>query len=89
MTRYKLNWFWFLLMALSLSGCSPEFVFQGAYFPQWLVSGVLGIVVAIIVRMVLIRLNIDEGIPFRSIVYVALAGTVALIISATVSGYWL
>lgn len=87
MKLFKSHIFLIALLALSISGCSPEFSFQGAYFPLWLIAAALGILVAIIVRMILIRLNVDEGIPFRSIVYVALAGTVAIIISAVVLGY--
>lgn len=87
MKPLKSNFFLLTLLVLSIGGCSPEFSFQGAYFPLWLVAAALGILVAIMVRIVLIRLNIDEGIPFRSIVYVALSGTVAIIISAVVLGY--
>jgi hypothetical protein len=72
---------------MGLAGCSPEFALQGAYFPLWLVAAVLGILAALLVRMVLIKLQIDEGIPFRSLVYIALAATIALIISATALGY--
>ncbi len=76
-----------LALVMGLAGCSPEFALQGAYFPLWLVAAALGILAALLVRMVLIKLQIDEGIPFRSLVYIALAATIALIISATALGY--
>lgn len=66
---------------------SPELPFYGAYFPSWLISATLGILGSVLVRGILIRLGIDEGIPLRTLVYIALACLIAFAISATAFGF--
>ncbi len=87
MSHHALRKTLLLPLGASLAGCSPEVAFQGAYFPLWLITVALGIVATLVLRMVLIKLHIDEGIPFRSLVYLAFAAFVAFIISASVLGY--
>ncbi|WP_420917595.1 YtcA family lipoprotein [Shewanella algae] len=65
---------------------SPSIPFYGAYFPLWLVCAVVGMFGSILMRVLLIRLGIDEGIPLRVIVYVAFACLIAFTLSATVWG---
>ncbi len=57
---------------------SPSLPIAGAYFPFWLICAFGGIVSAVLVRVVLIRTGIDDTIPFRLFVYVALAAAIAL-----------
>lgn len=75
---------------LSLSGCqlnaSPAIPFFGAYFPSWLICAGLGILASLLIRVILIRIGIDEGIPFRSLVYMALASLVAFVLAITLFG---
>ncbi|MBK5939966.1 YtcA family lipoprotein [Halochromatium roseum] len=65
---------------------SPELPFYGAYFPSWLISATLGILGSVLVRSLLIRLGVDQGMPLRTLVYIALACSIALAISAKVFG---
>ncbi|AJJ18478.1 similar to: Y. pestis YPO0620 putative exported protein [Yersinia intermedia] len=76
---------WVLLSAIVLSGCSgveaPSFSLVGSYFPAWMACAFIGIIVAVIARVLFIRVGIDEVLPLRLLVYVCLALTVAFISS--------
>ncbi|SDX32917.1 YtcA family lipoprotein [Thiocapsa roseopersicina] len=77
-------------LLLGLQGCgytvSPALPFYGAYFPYWLFCAALGVLGSVLVRILLIRLGIDEGIPFRTLVYIALACLIAFAVAATAFG---
>ena len=77
-------------LLLGTSGCgltaSPSLPFYGAYFPSWLLCAAFGILASVFVRILLIRLGVDEGIPFRTLVYIALACLIAFVLAATVFG---
>lgn len=77
-------------LLLGLQGCgfaaSPSLPFYGAYFPYWLFCAVLGVLGSVLVRMLLIRLGIDEGIPMRTLVYIALAFLIAFAVAAATFG---
>jgi len=64
-----------------LAGCSsphaPLVLISGSYFPIWMVFAVVGIVVALLARVVLIRIGIDDLMPLRVLAYAALAAAVA------------
>ncbi len=68
-------------LALALGGCahhsSPSLPLFGAYFPAWLVSAVIGILGALAMRVVLVRVGIDDVLPVRLLVYVSLASAIA------------
>lgn len=76
---------WVLLSAITLSGCSgaeaPSFSLVGSYFPSWMACAFIGIITAVIARVLFIRVGIDEVLPLRLLVYVCLALTVAFISS--------
>jgi hypothetical protein len=55
-----------------LSGCSCIPEIGGAYFPAWLLSILIGWVLAVIIRFILIKAGIDGWIRPRSIGYPAL-----------------
>jgi hypothetical protein len=55
-----------------LSGCSCIQEIGGAYFPAWLLSILIGWILAAIVRIVFIRIGLDGWIRPRSIGYPAL-----------------
>lgn len=65
---------------------SPALPFAGAYFPAWMIYATLGILGAVLVRTLLIRLGIDEGIPLRTLVYIALAGLITATLAAIAIG---
>jgi YtcA family len=55
-----------------LSGCSAIQEIGGAYFPAWLLSILIGWILAATVRIVFIRIGLDGWIRPRSIGYPAL-----------------
>ncbi|EKT1238134.1 hypothetical protein QFN52_004301 [Escherichia coli] len=68
-----------------LSGCvtqqAPVFILLGSYFPSWIACALLGIVAAVIVRLIFIWFGIDEALTGRLFVYTCLALTVAFMSS--------
>lgn len=60
---------------LLLSGCSgaPSFALVGSYFPAWLVFIFIAILLTLIIRVVFIRLGIDDILRFRLLIYTCLA----------------
>jgi len=46
----------------TLSGCSraPSFNILGSYFPAWIVCGVIGILLAVAVRLFFVRINLED-----------------------------
>lgn len=57
---------------LALPGCSCIQEIGGAYFPSWLLSILIGWLLAVIVRLILIKVGIDGWIRPRSIGYPSL-----------------
>lgn len=80
----------FAPLLLGLQGCgfpaSPSLPFYGAYFPFWLLCAALGVLGSVFVRILLIRLGVDDGIPFRTLVYIALACLIGFAVAATAFG---
>jgi hypothetical protein len=63
-----------------LSGCSCIQEIGGAYFPAWLLSILIGWILAGIVRIVFIRIGLDGWIRPRSIGYPSLSVFFTLLI---------
>lgn len=57
------------------SGCSrePSLNVLGSFFPAWILCGVIGIVVAVAVRLVFVRLKFEEQLLAPVLVYPCLA----------------
>lgn len=76
--------------ALVLAGCSlqssPALPLFGAYFPSWLICLALGVIGAILVRGVFIRLGLDDMLPARLIVYASLAAAIGFLAALTIYG---
>ncbi|CND15534.1 similar to: Y. pestis YPO0620 putative exported protein [Yersinia frederiksenii] len=76
---------WVLLLAMTLSGCTrseaPSFALLGSYFPSWLACAFIGVIAAVVARVLFIRVGIDEVLPWRLLIYVCLALAVAFICS--------
>lgn len=70
-----------VLLVIGLCGCSrteaPSFSLLGSYFPSWLACAFIGIIAAVIARILFIRIGIDDLLPWRLLVYVCLALAVA------------
>lgn len=69
------------LLCSLLSGCSnfgaPEFMVLDSYFPIWMLCTALGIIAAIVARVIFVRLGLDAMLPFRLFIYTCLALIVA------------
>ncbi len=48
--------------ALLAAGCSraPSFNILGSFFPAWIVCGVIGILLAVVVRLFFVRIKLEE-----------------------------
>lgn len=75
-----------ILMVMStwmLTGCvqvgAPAFTLLGSFIPYWMVCAAIGLVVAIIVRVIFIKTGIDDVLPLRLLVYLCLMLTVSFI----------
>ncbi|WP_259275085.1 YtcA family lipoprotein [Rahnella variigena] len=70
---------------LLLSGCvahqAPTFTLLGSYFPSWMACAFIGLGVTIGIRLVLIRIGIDDVLPTRLLLYTCLALAVAFLSS--------
>ncbi len=79
-----------LLLAPLLAGCgqplSPSFPLFGAYFPAWLACAAFGIVGALVVRAVFIRIGLDDVLPWRLLVYTCLGAGLAFALALLVYG---
>lgn len=71
--------------ALLLGGCTnagaPAIAMFGAYFPSWLACALAGILGAVVVRMIFIPLGLDDVLPIRLPVYVAIAAAIGFLVS--------
>lgn len=77
-----------VVLTLLLTGCTsahpPYVVLFNSYFPSWLLCATIGCIAALIARVVLVRLGIDECLPFPFLVYVSIAAAVMFSISLLV-----
>jgi hypothetical protein len=57
------------LLSLTLGGCArigaPSFVLFGAFFPDWMFCGLLGIVVAVLARVVFVATGLSGILPYQ------------------------
>ena len=60
---------------LSATGCSraPSFNILGSFFPAWILCGVLGILLAVVVRILFVRPNFEQELSPLILVYPCLA----------------
>ncbi|MBB1200621.1 hypothetical protein EGM70_09975 [Enterobacteriaceae bacterium 89] len=70
--------FWLTLL---LTGCeranAPSFSLLGSYFPSWLACFFVGVIVAIIFRVLMVKAGLDDYLPARIVVYACMALFVA------------
>lgn len=52
---------------------APSFTLAGSYFPAWILFAFIAVILTVLIRVVLIRLGIDDVMRFKVIVYAALA----------------
>lgn len=65
---------------------SPSLPMFGAYFPFWLACMGAGVIGAVVLRVLFIRLGIDEVLPWRLLVYACCAATIGIVMALTVYG---
>lgn len=51
-----------LAPALMAAGCSraPTFNILGSFFPAWILCGIVGILLAVVVRLFFVRINLED-----------------------------
>ncbi|GAB3788948.1 YtcA family lipoprotein [Dyella agri] len=57
------------LAALAACSASPSRNILGSYFPTWMICALLGLVGAVVLRVVLGKAGIDEALPLPAVVY--------------------
>lgn len=64
-----------VLLPLPELGCSraPTFNILGSFFPSWILCGVLGILLAVVVRIVFVRTKFEQELSPLILVYPCLA----------------
>jgi hypothetical protein len=72
-----------LFIAIGTSGCSlraaPSFVLFGAYFPAWLLLGLIAILVAVVARAAFVATGLGNVVPFQLLVCVSVGVTAAVL----------
>lgn len=60
---------------LSATGCSraPTFNILGSFFPSWILCGLIGILLAVAVRLVFVRTKLEQELLPLIVVYPCLA----------------
>lgn len=65
---------------------APSIPAFGAFFPAWLLCAALGIFGAVILRLVFIKIGLDDVLPWPLAVYTAVAVALAVITSSLLFG---
>jgi hypothetical protein len=72
------------LMPVCLGGCSaagaPSFDLFGAFFPAWLLCGVIGIAGAVIARAIFVSTGLANTLPYQLAVCAAIGVITALLV---------
>jgi hypothetical protein len=60
---------------LLVAGCSraPSFNILGSFFPAWILCGIIGILLAVAVRLYFVRIKLEEQLTPLILVYPCLA----------------
>ena len=60
---------------VTATGCSraPTFNILGSFFPAWILCGVLGILLAAVVRFIFVRTNLEQELSPLIVIYPCLA----------------
>jgi hypothetical protein len=61
------------LVTLSACNNSPVQNIVGSYFPAWMLCAVFGIILTVIIYVIFVKINIDEFIPAKLLIYPGLA----------------
>ncbi|KRA01256.1 YtcA family lipoprotein [Achromobacter sp. Root565] len=76
---------WIACAVFFLTGCAshraPYVTVFDSYFPAWILCVIVGVTGASIIRVLLVRWEIDEVMPCRAAVYICLAVGLAFLTS--------
>ena len=61
---------------------APAINIVGSFFPAWMLCGVIGIVVAVLVRQLLVAVRLETAIPLAPLTHLGIAASATL-------GVWL
>jgi len=79
----SLAWPLIFLVSLSLPGCStggaPSFDLFGAFFPAWLLCGMVGIAGAVVARVAFVSSGLANSLPYQLAVCTAIGVIAALL----------
>jgi len=67
-----------LLIGVAGCGASPSVNILGSFFPAWLISIVIGVVLTVVVRQVLIAVDVANDLKPAALVYPCLVGLLTL-----------
>ncbi len=61
--------------SLLIAGCSraPSFNLLGSFFPAWIFCGIIGILLAVVVRLLFVRIQLEPQLKPLIVVYPCLA----------------
>lgn len=75
---------------LFLTGCmgqrNPTIALYGAYFPSWIACSLIGIFGAVFIRLIFIKMGIDDLLAWRLATYVSLALAIGFASSLMIFG---
>lgn len=62
-------------LLLSMAGCTraPSFNILGSFFPAWILCGLIGIVLTVLVRMFFVRAKLEQELTPLILVYPCIA----------------
>jgi hypothetical protein len=70
------------VLSNGLGGCAahgaPSFVLFGAYFPAWMLLGLIGILAAVAARIVMVATGLAEVVPSQLLSCVSIGVTIAI-----------
>ena len=75
MSFRKTGFCFLLLVLVPLTGCqtAPAFNIYGSYFPSWMLCVLVAILLAVVVRLVVKRLGVEEQMEPGIVTYPSLA----------------
>ncbi len=62
-----------LVAALTLGGCDPVFDIDGAFFPSWMISLLVGVLLTVALRLAFLRNGLEPYLGPLPLIYTCLA----------------
>lgn len=64
----------------------PAFPLMGAYFPSWILCFFIALVIVLLLRVLFIRIGLDDLLPFRLTAYTAMVIAIACGLALVIYG---